>query len=76
MSKLFYTGKNRQLGSLQQFPYSIYPLIYRSTDQSKMDPTNACESILKNIKASNLHYKLNENQFSLQVTIRKKFIDD
>ena len=41
-----------------------------------MDPTNACESILKNIKASNLHYKLNENQFSLQVTIRKKFIDD
>ena len=41
-----------------------------------MDPNTYCDSILKNIKASNLHYILNENPFSLKVTIRKKFIEN
>ena len=33
-------------------------------------------NIFKNVKASNLHYILNENPFSLKVTIRKKFIEN
>ena len=41
-----------------------------------MDPSENCEAIVRNIKHSNLHYILSENPFSLQITIRKKYIDD
>ena len=41
-----------------------------------MDPSENCEEIVKNIKHSNLHYLLSENPFSLQITIRKKYIDN
>ena len=40
-----------------------------------MNPSEHCEIILKLIKESNLHYVLNENAFSLQIKIKKKFID-
>ena len=40
-----------------------------------MEPSGYCETIVRNMKLSNLHYILEENPFSLQITIRKKFID-
>ena len=41
-----------------------------------MNPSEYCEQIVRNIKVSNLHYIMKENPFSLQITIRKKFIDN
>ena len=41
-----------------------------------MNPSEYCDKIVRNIKVSNLHYIMKENPFSLQITIRKKFIDN
>ena len=41
-----------------------------------MNPSEYCEVIVKKIKESNLHYILNENAFSIEIKIKKKFIDD
>ena len=41
-----------------------------------MAAENRCNFLVQNIKASNLHYRISENPFSLQIMIRKKFIDD
>ena len=35
-----------------------------------------CDLLMQKIKASNLHYRVSENPFSLQIMLRKKFIDD
>ena len=40
-----------------------------------MNPSENCEIILRSVKNSNLHYILKENPFSVQVTIRKKYVD-
>ena len=41
-----------------------------------IDPSNCCEKIVQKIKESNLHFLLKENPFSVQITIRKKFVDE
>ena len=41
-----------------------------------MNPSEYCEDIVKKSKESNLHYILNENAFSIQIKIKKKFIDE
>ena len=41
-----------------------------------MNPTEYCETIVRKIKLANLHYIVNENPFSLQINIRKKFISN
>ena len=41
-----------------------------------MAAENCSNLIVQKIKASNLHYRLSENAFSLQIMIRKKFIDN
>ena len=41
-----------------------------------MNPSEYCEVIVKKIKESNLHNILNENAFSIQIKIKKKFIDE
>ena len=40
-----------------------------------MNPSENCEIILRSVKNSNLHYILKENPFSVEVTIRKKYVD-
>jgi hypothetical protein len=40
-----------------------------------MDPSESFEIIVRKIKESNLHYILSENAFSVEIKIRKKFIN-
>ena len=39
-----------------------------------MGPSATCDRIVQSIKQSNLHFMLNENAFSVNIKIRKKFI--
>ena len=39
-----------------------------------MNPSEYCDVIVKKIKESNLHFILNENAFSIQINIKKRFI--
>ena len=41
-----------------------------------MDASQTCDSILSQIKQSNLNYSLTESPFSCQVSIKKTFITD
>ena len=41
-----------------------------------MDAIESCDLIIKAIKDSNLHYILHENAFSVQIKLRKKFIEN
>ena len=41
-----------------------------------MAAENSCNVLVQKLKASNLHYRLSENPFSIQIMIRKRFIDD
>ena len=40
-----------------------------------MGPSEYCDQVVEMVKASSLHYYLKENAFSIQIQIRKKFID-
>ena len=39
-----------------------------------MAPSDICDTIIQQIKKSNLHFILSENAFSAQITLRKKLI--
>ena len=41
-----------------------------------MGPSQVSDEIVQKIKHSNLHYMLHENAFSINVTIRKKFMEE
>ena len=41
-----------------------------------MNPSEHCETLVRKIKLSNLHNIMKENPFSVQITIRKKYINN
>ena len=41
-----------------------------------MDALKWCDYMNKKIKESNLHFLLKENPYSIQVTIKKKYVTD
>ena len=40
-----------------------------------MNASECCEKLLQQVKGSNLHYTLSENAFSVEIKIKKRFID-
>ena len=38
-----------------------------------LTPSDSCDKILKEVRASNLHFLVQESPFSIYLTIRKKF---
>ena len=44
--------------------------------RSSNSPQDSCNDLLKSLRASNLHFIISETPYSVQICIRKKFIND